>query len=96
MFALNLSRVCAVFDLFKNPWGAATGGQHAPSARFSAGAPPGDDFLALLGGQRLEMPLDPPSLVDVVNEEHHGRIVAIRIKNGMFFLVISGNKFIVC
>ena len=33
------------------------------------------------------------------SEEHiilHGRIVAIKIKNGMFFLIISGNKFIVC
>ena len=63
MFALNLSRVCAVFDLFKNPWGAATGGHHAPSARFSAGAPPGGGFLPLLGGQRLEMPLHVGTIV---------------------------------
>ena len=49
--------VCAEFKHFKNPWGTATEGHHAPSTRFSTDASLGNDFLPLLRGQRLEMPL---------------------------------------
>ena len=36
--------------------GATTGRKTAPSAECIAGSPPGGDFYASWGGQRLEMP----------------------------------------